>query len=74
VTQPGADGATELARWTDPRAEAYFFRSGPAPTWLGVLAEHAPHLLMPDRSADGQWPAAPLLEHVASTDPEAVRT
>ncbi len=44
LTQPGADEAAELARWADPRAEAYCFRSGPAPVWLGVLAVHAPLL------------------------------
>ncbi|MFC8949521.1 hypothetical protein [Streptomyces rochei] len=73
LTQPGADEAAELARWADPRAEAYFFRSGPAPVWWAVLAEHAPHLLMPDPAAGGRWPAAPFLEHVAGTDPDAVR-
>ncbi|MGC5040592.1 hypothetical protein ACPXCS_34075 [Streptomyces sp. DT190] len=46
LMQPGAGEAAELARWADPRAEAHFFRSGPAPVWLGVLAEHAPHLLL----------------------------
>ncbi|MFI1312508.1 hypothetical protein ACH4TS_20540 [Streptomyces albidoflavus] len=65
LTQPGAGEAAELARWVDPRAEAYFFRSGPAPVWWAVLAEHAPHLLLPDRSASGRWPAAPFLAHVA---------
>ncbi|MFE9620412.1 hypothetical protein [Streptomyces sp. NPDC006384] len=73
LTQPGADEAAELARWADPRATDYFFRSGPAPVWLGVLAEHAPHLLMPDAEAGGRWPAAPFLEHVAGTDPDAAR-
>ncbi|MFE0857287.1 hypothetical protein [Streptomyces mutabilis] len=73
LTQPGADEAAELARWADPRAEAYFFRSGPAPVWWAVLAEHAPHLLLPDPAAGGRWPAAPFLEHVAGTDPDAVR-
>ncbi|MBQ0891115.1 hypothetical protein KBZ94_40445 [Streptomyces sp. RM72] len=73
LTQPGAGEAAELARWADPRAEAYFFRSGPAPVWWGVLAEHAPHLLLPDRSAGGRWPAAPFLEHVAAADPDTVR-
>ncbi|MFF8992615.1 hypothetical protein ACF09H_22300 [Streptomyces sp. NPDC014983] len=73
LTQPGVDEAAELIRWADPRAEAYFFRSGPAPVWLGVLAEHAPHLLLPDRAAGGRWPAAPFLEHVAGADPETAR-
>ncbi|MEU4077727.1 hypothetical protein [Streptomyces venezuelae] len=73
LTQPGAAEANELARWADPRAEAYFFRSGPAPVWWAVLAEHAPHLLLPDPAAGGRWPAAPFLEHVAGTDPDAVR-
>jgi hypothetical protein len=73
LTQPGAAEAAELARWADPRATDYFFRSGPAPVWLSVLAEHAPHLLLPDRSAGGRWPAAPFLDHVADADPDAAR-
>ncbi|MFE6157249.1 hypothetical protein, partial [Streptomyces sp. NPDC057889] len=73
VTKPGAVEAQELARWSDPRATDYFFRSGPAPAWLAVLQEHAPHLLMPDGAAGGRWPAAPFLNHVADTDPDAAR-
>ncbi|MFF6829961.1 hypothetical protein [Streptomyces longwoodensis] len=73
LTQPGAEEAAELARWADPRATDYFFRSGPAPVWWGVLAEHAPHLLMPDPAAGGRWPAAPFLDHVAGADPDAAR-
>jgi peptidoglycan hydrolase-like protein with peptidoglycan-binding domain len=34
---------------------------------------HAPHLLLPDRSAGGQCPAAPFLKHVAGADPDAGR-
>ncbi|EGX56744.1 MULTISPECIES: hypothetical protein [Streptomyces] len=70
---PGAAEAKELAGWADPRAEAYFFRSGPATAWLGILQEHAPHLLMPDGAAGGRWPAAPFLDHVAAADPAAAR-
>jgi hypothetical protein len=70
---PGASEARELAGWADPRAEAYFFGSGPATVWLGVLAEHAPHLLLPDEAAGGRWPAAPFLDHVAGVDPDAAR-
>lgn len=73
LKDPGAAEAAELARWADPRAEAYFFRSGPAPVWWGVLAEHAPHLLLPDRDAGGRWPAAPFLDDVAAADPDGVR-
>nr|AHE39225.1 hypothetical protein pFRL3_448 [Streptomyces sp. FR1] len=73
LQQPGAAEAKELAGWADPRAEAHFFRSGPATAWLGVLQEHAPHLLMPDGAAGGRWPAAPFLDHVAATDPAAAR-
>ncbi|MFD7637042.1 hypothetical protein ACFV8G_26525, partial [Streptomyces sp. NPDC059873] len=68
---PGAAEAAELAGWADPRATDYFFRCGPAPVWLNVLQEHAPHLLMPDGAAGGQWPAAPFLDHVAGADPDA---
>ncbi|MFE4639448.1 hypothetical protein [Streptomyces sp. NPDC056730] len=70
---PGAAEAAELAGWADPRATDYFFRCGPAPVWLNVLQEHAPHLLMPDGAAGGQWPAAPFLDHVAGADPDAAR-
>ncbi|MEU2619699.1 hypothetical protein ABZ642_16470 [Streptomyces sp. NPDC007157] len=73
LAQPGSSEAAELARWADPRAADYFFRSGPAPAWLAVLQEHAPHLLMPDTAADGRWPAAPFLDHVADADPGAAR-
>ncbi|WP_279617143.1 hypothetical protein [Streptomyces regalis] len=73
LTQPGAAEAAELARWSDPRATDYFFRCGPAPRWLNVLQEHAPHLLMPDGAVGGRWPAAPFLEHVAGADPDAAR-
>lgn len=69
---PGEAEARELAGWADPRAEAYFFRSGPAPAWLHVLHEHAPHLLLADE-ASGVWPAAPFLEHVAAVAPQAAR-
>ncbi|MFF0059628.1 hypothetical protein ACFYRI_35125 [Streptomyces microflavus] len=70
---PGAAEAAELAGWADPRATDYFFRCGPAPVWLNVLQEHAPHLLMPDGAVGGQWPAAPFLDHVAGADPDAAR-
>ncbi|MYR76568.1 hypothetical protein YUMDRAFT_06517 [Streptomyces sp. OspMP-M45] len=73
LTAPGPDDARELARWTDPRAEAFFFRSHPAPAWLGLLQEHAAHLLLPDTPAGGSWPAAEFLAHVASADPHAAR-
>lgn len=73
LPQPCAAEAAELARWADPRAIDHFFRSAPAPVWLGVLAEHAPHLLMPDRSAGGRWPTVLFLDHVAATDPDAIR-
>ena len=73
LTQPGAAEAAELARWADPRAEAYFFRSGPAAAWLEVLQEHASHLLLADEAAGGHWSAAPFLEHLAATVPDAAR-
>ncbi|WP_020684239.1 hypothetical protein [Streptomyces prunicolor] len=73
LQHPGAVEAKELAGWADPRASDFFFRSGPATAWLGVLQEHAPHLLMPDQAADGRWPAAPFLDHIAATDSDAVR-
>ncbi|MFC8863261.1 hypothetical protein BCL80_11547 [Streptomyces avidinii] len=72
LTDPGPDDAAELARWTDPRAEAFFFRSGPSPAWLGVLDEHAGHLLLADEE-NGTWPAAPFLEHLNTTAPDTAR-
>ncbi|MFE2424414.1 hypothetical protein [Streptomyces hokutonensis] len=74
LKDPGAAEAAELARWWDLRATDYFFRSTPAPVWLDVLQEHAPHLLMPDQAAGGRWPVTPFLDHVAAADPDAVRT
>lgn len=71
LPQPGPEHARELARWADPRATAHFYRSRPAPAWLGLLQEHAPHLLLPDTRAGGTWPAAPFFEHLAETAPEA---
>ncbi|MEV6426006.1 hypothetical protein [Streptomyces sp. NPDC051662] len=71
--RPGRAEALEIARWSDARATAHFFSSQPAPVWLGVLAEHAPHLLDADPGAGGRWPAAPFLTHVARMDPAAAR-
>ncbi|MEU5137020.1 hypothetical protein [Streptomyces californicus] len=69
LTDPGPHDAAALARWTDPRAEAFFFGSAPSPAWLGVLDEHAGHLLLADEE-NGVWPAAPFLEHLAATAPK----
>ncbi|MEV7374644.1 hypothetical protein AB0O51_27655 [Streptomyces sp. NPDC090301] len=69
LDQPGPDQARELARWADPRATAFFFRSRPAAAWLPVLQEHAPHLLHPDVPAGGVWPAAVFFEHLADAAP-----
>ncbi|ASQ91840.1 hypothetical protein [Streptomyces sp. 11-1-2] len=69
--RPGPEQVRELARWADPRATAFFFRSRPAPAWLPLLQEHAPHLLLPDGPAGGVWPAAAFFEHLAGTDPQA---
>jgi hypothetical protein len=65
LKEPGEPEARELAGRADPRATAFFFRSGPAATWLPLLHEHAPHLLAADQTA-GAWPTAPLLEHLAT--------
>ncbi|MFK0142468.1 hypothetical protein [Streptomyces murinus] len=72
LADPGETEAIELAGWADPRATAYFFRSGPAPAWLGVLEEYAEHLLLADE-VSGAWPAAPFLEHLAATAPDTAR-
>ncbi|WP_406073088.1 hypothetical protein [Streptomyces virginiae] len=69
LERPSPDQALELARWADPRATTYFFRSEPAPAWLPLLQKHAPHLLLPD-AAVGAWPAAPFFEHLAATAPQ----
>ncbi|MGW2035230.1 hypothetical protein [Streptomyces sp. NPDC001811] len=71
LIRPGSEHVLELARWADPRATAFFFRSRPASAWLALLQEHAPHLLLPDGPAGGAWPAAAFLEHLAATDPQA---
>ncbi|MEV0598485.1 hypothetical protein AB0I82_04155 [Streptomyces sp. NPDC050315] len=73
LKHPGQAEAAELARWADPRATSYFFRSTPAPAWLEALAAHAPHLLMPDPAAGGLWPAGPYLTHLADAAPDAAR-
>ncbi|MFJ8078865.1 hypothetical protein ACIQ7Q_34245 [Streptomyces sp. NPDC096176] len=70
LTAPGEKEARELAGWVDPRAEAFFFRSGPAAAWLDVLQEHAPHLLQVDE-VTGFWPAAPFFIRLAATAPES---
>ncbi|MGW2713465.1 hypothetical protein ACWC4J_31470 [Streptomyces sp. NPDC001356] len=70
LIRPGPEHVLELARWADPRATAFFFRSRPASAWLALLQEHAPHLLLPDGPAGGAWPAAAFLEHLAATDPQ----
>ncbi|TKS96413.1 hypothetical protein [Streptomyces lasalocidi] len=69
LTRPGPEHALELARWADPRATAFFLRSRPAPAWLALLQQHAPHLLLPDAPAGGVGPAAAFLEDLAATDP-----
>ncbi|WP_331730248.1 hypothetical protein [Streptomyces sp. NBC_01174] len=69
LERPGPDQVLELARWADPRATAFFFRSRPAAAWLPLLREHAPHLLLPDAAAGGAWPAAAYFEHLADTAP-----
>lgn len=73
LQHPGAAEAKEMAGWADPRATDYFFRSTPAPAWLTVLAEHAGHLLLPEPSTGGRWPAAPFVEHLADAAPDSVR-
>ncbi|MEO3978967.1 hypothetical protein [Streptomyces sp. CAU 1734] len=72
LVDPGETEARKLAGWADPRATAYFFRSGPAPAWLGVLDEYADHLLLADEQS-GAWPAAPFLEHLAAAAPDTAR-
>ncbi|MFD3537712.1 hypothetical protein [Streptomyces sp. NPDC058664] len=71
LDQPGPDQARELARWADPRATAFFFRSRPAAAWLPVLQKYAPHLLHPDVPAGGVWPAAVFFEYLADAAPVA---
>ncbi|MGW1288632.1 hypothetical protein ACWD4N_34385, partial [Streptomyces sp. NPDC002586] len=74
LEDPGEAQALELARWADPRATSYFFRSRPAPAWLEILQGHAPHLLLADPAAGGMWPAAPFLTHVADMAPDLARS
>ncbi|UGQ11073.1 hypothetical protein LO772_30400 [Yinghuangia sp. ASG 101] len=72
LAEPSEKEALEIANWADPRATWFFFGSGPAPAWLEVLQEHAPHLLLADEAAD-VWPAGEFLEHLAAVAPETVR-
>ncbi|MCX4550395.1 hypothetical protein [Streptomyces sp. NBC_01500] len=72
LAEPGEKEAREIADWADARATWFFFGSGPAPAWLEVLQEHAPHLLLADEAAD-VWPAGEFLEHLAAVAPETVR-
>lgn len=68
----GRGAGAGTARLGGPAPTVFFFRSGPAATWLPLLHEHAPHLLAADDTA-GVWPAGPFLEHLATASPEAVR-
>ncbi|MFJ8164132.1 hypothetical protein ACIRBY_24825 [Streptomyces sp. NPDC096136] len=78
LERPGPAHVRELARWADPRATAYFFRSAPAAAWLPLLQQYAPHLLLPDPAASGVWPAAggraalDALMSLAGRDPAVV--
>ncbi|MFE7590126.1 hypothetical protein ACFU6K_12040, partial [Kitasatospora sp. NPDC057512] len=70
LSAPGEADAKALAALSDPRALDYFFQHRPAPGWLEVLDDH---LLMPDATAAGAWPAFPYLDDLTATDPERVR-
>ncbi|WP_316779947.1 hypothetical protein [Streptomyces sasae] len=73
LPRPGEEEVRELAGWADPRTTTFFFTSQPAPAWLAALEEHAPHLLLADKEAGGDWPAAPFIEHLATAASDIVR-
>ncbi|MET8964239.1 hypothetical protein ABZX69_33030 [Streptomyces sp. NPDC004074] len=69
---PTAEDVERLAAWADPRAMRYFFLSRPAAAWLDLLDEV---WLLPDTtSPEGNWPAAPYLDHLTEAAPERART
>ncbi|MFK0143186.1 hypothetical protein [Streptomyces murinus] len=57
LADPGEVQARELAGWADPRATAYFFRSG-----LARCAGRVRRAPAARRRGSGAWPAAPFLE------------
>ncbi|WP_030872381.1 hypothetical protein [Streptomyces sp. NRRL S-37] len=82
LTRPNPEHALELARWADPRATTFFFRSRSVPAWLVLLQEHASHLLLPDSPAGvwlaehaeavAGWSALDALLHLAGRDTSMV--
>ncbi|MET9221722.1 hypothetical protein ABZX65_23545 [Streptomyces sp. NPDC003300] len=63
---PVQEDADEIARMTDPRAGAYFFRAAVSGHWLGLLSLSR---LLPE---ERRWPAAPYLRRVLADEPERV--
>ncbi|MGP2442407.1 hypothetical protein [Streptomyces sp. JW3] len=63
---PVQQDADEVARMTDPRAGAYFFRAAVSGRWLGLLPLAR---LLPEV---GRWPAAPYLRRLLVQEPERV--
>ncbi|MET9378877.1 hypothetical protein ABZX98_32885 [Streptomyces sp. NPDC002992] len=63
---PSQQDADEVARMTDPRAGAYFFRAAVSDRWLGLLPVER---LLPE---ERRWPAAPYLRRLLARDPELV--
>ncbi|MFD7137324.1 hypothetical protein [Streptomyces sp. NPDC059894] len=63
---PVQQDADEVARMTDPRAGAYFFRAAVSGRWLGLLPLAR---LLPE---EGRWPAAPYLRRLLVQEPERV--
>ncbi|QXQ94862.1 hypothetical protein [Streptomyces sp. WY228] len=63
---PSQQDADEVARMTDPRAGAYFFRAAVSDRWLGLLPLER---LLPE---ERRWPAAPYMRRLLARQPGLV--
>ncbi|PVC80802.1 hypothetical protein DBP12_36940 [Streptomyces sp. CS014] len=66
LDSPGRQDADDVARMTDPRAGAYFFRAAISDAWLGLLPVER---LLPEQR---RWPAAPYMRRLLTKQPELV--
>ncbi|MGW0573755.1 hypothetical protein [Streptomyces tauricus] len=66
LSDPTQAEADEVARFTDPRANRYFFDKATSSVWLDLLPQDS---LLPEND---QWAAASYLERLAAEDPERV--
>ncbi|MCQ6556998.1 hypothetical protein NPS70_27995 [Streptomyces sp. C10-9-1] len=66
LDSPGQRDADEVARMTDPRAGAYFFRAAVSDVWLELLPLKR---LLPE---ERRWPAAPYMRRLLAKRPKLV--